>query len=170
LAAAGVIILIDPRNASFSLDTTIGDMMIIANSLSFGIYVAISKETITRNGPFRSMMWVFIFASVVCLPLGLYSFVSVDVADVPFTIWLLVLYIAVVATAIPYLLNAFAIAKVSASTVAVFIYLQPIIGFLLAAWFLGERIDAPFILAAIMVFAGVFLTTRKHPGIAEEVS
>ncbi len=161
LAALGVIVLIDPRNASFSSQTTLGDVLIIVNSLSYGIYVATSKEIITRNGAFRSMMWVFIFAAIVCVPLGLFSLSSVEVAAISPLIWWLVLYIAIIATAGPYLLNAYAIAKVSASTVAVFIYLQPIIGFLLATIFLGESIDAKFILAASMVFIGVFLTTRK---------
>lgn len=161
LAAVGVIVLIDPRNASFSSETTLGDILIIVNSLSYGIYVATSKEIITRNGAFRSMMWVFIFAAIVCVPLGLFSLSSINVADVSPMIWWLVLYIAIIATAGPYLLNAYAIAKVSASTVAVFIYLQPIIGFLLAAAFLGESIDTKFVIAAIMVFIGVFLTTRS---------
>ncbi len=161
LAAVGVVILIDPRNASFSSETTVGDILIIVNSLSYGIYVATSKEIITRNGAFRSMMWVFIFASVICVPLGLVSVSSVDIASISPMIWWLVLYIAVVATAGPYLLNAYAIAKVSASTVAVFIYLQPLIGFLLAVIFLGESIDAKFIIAAVLVFLGVFLTTVK---------
>ncbi len=163
LAAVGVIVLIDPRNASFSSETTLGDILIIVNSLSYGIYVATSKEIITRNGAFRSMMWVFIFAAIVCVPLGLFSLSSINVADVSPMIWWLVLYIAIIATAGPYLLNAYAIAKVSASTVAVFIYLQPIIGFLLAAAFLGESIDTKFVIAAIMVFIGVFLTTRSAP-------
>lgn len=161
LAAGGVIILIDPRKASFSSETTLGDLLIILNSLSFGIYVATSKEIITRNGAFRSMMWVFIFASIVCVPLGLFSISTVDVAAVPTMIWWLILYIAVVATAGPYLLNAYAIAKVSASTVAVFIYLQPLIGFILAAIFLNEIIDLNFAIAAILVFVGVYLTTRR---------
>ena len=161
LAAAGVIILIDPRKASFSSDTTLGDLLIILNSLSFGIYVATSKEVITRNGAFRSMMWVFIFASLVCVPLGIFSISSVDVATVSPMIWWLVLYIAVFATAVPYLLNAYAIAKVSASTVAVVIYLQPLIGFILAAMFLGETIDLKFAVSAALVFAGVYLTTKR---------
>ena len=50
LAAVGVVLLIDPRNASFSSQTTIGDILIISNSLAYGIYVATSKETITING------------------------------------------------------------------------------------------------------------------------
>src|SRR5687768_10573355 len=99
LAAAGVIYLIDPRNASFSSETTLGDVMIIANSLSYGIFVAVSKETITRNGAFRSMMWIFIFASIVCVPLGLVSLSNIDPTALSGNIWLLVLYISVIATA-----------------------------------------------------------------------
>lgn len=162
LAAVGIILLIDPRAASFSSQTTIGDMMIIANSLSYGIYVATSKDVITRNGAFRSMMWVFIFASVVCVPVGLASLSSTDVSSISTNVWLLVLYIAVFATAAPYLLNAWALARVSPATVAVFVYLQPLIGFILAVIFLGEKIDFRFIIAALLVFAGVFMTTRKR--------
>jgi drug/metabolite transporter (DMT)-like permease len=161
LAAAGVIFLIDPRAASFSSQTTIGDLMIVVNSLSYGIYVATSKEVITRNGAFRSMMWVFIFASLICVPLGLISLSSVNVGEVEPATWLLVVYIAVGATAAPYFLNAWALARVNPSTVAVFVYLQPLIGFALAVIFLGEPIDFRFIIAATLVFAGVFLATRR---------
>lgn len=161
LSAVGVIFLIDPRNASFSSQTTIGDLMIVVNSLCYGIYVATSKEVITRNGAFRSMMWVFIFAGLICVPLGLFSLSSVDVAAVDSTIWWLVLYIAVIATAFPYLLNAYALSKVNPSIVAVYIYLQPLIGFLLAVIFLNEVIDARFAVATVLVFAGVYLTTRR---------
>jgi drug/metabolite transporter (DMT)-like permease len=106
------------------------------------------------------MMWIFIFASTICLPIGAVSLWTIDVSAVSSYIWWLVLYIAIGATAGPYLLNAFAIAKVEASTVAVYIYLQPIIGFLLAAYFLGESFGVGFWIAAISVFAGVFLATR----------
>ena len=161
LAAIGVILLIDPRAASFSSETTIGDLMIIANSLSYGIYVATSKDVITRNGAFRSVMWVFIFASMVCVPLGLRSLSDVSVELIGAEIWLLCIYIGVFATAVPYFLNAWALSRVNPSTVAVFVYLQPLIGFVLAVIFLGEKIDFRFIIAALLVFSGVFLTTRR---------
>ena len=161
LAAAGVVLLIDPHAASFSSLTTIGDMMIVLNSLSYGIYVATSKNVITRNGAFRSIMWIFIFASVVCVPLGISSLSTVDISRVGNEIWLLCLYIAVGATAVPYFLNAWALARVNPSIVAVFVYLQPLIGFVLAVIFLSERIDFRFIIAALLVFSGVFLTTRR---------
>ena len=162
LAFAGVAVLIDPRKASFSSSSTIGDLLIIANSLSYGIYVASSKSIITRNGAFRSITWVFIFAAIVCVPLGMFSMRNVDLQSVSSTVWLLVLYIGLGATASPYLLNAWALARVSPSTVAIFVYLQPLIGFLLAVAFLGEIIDIKFAVAASLVFVGVYLTSRRY--------
>src|SRR5205085_1238541 len=99
LAAAGVIFLIDPRRASFSSQTTLGDLMIVINCLAYGIYVAMSKNTIIRNGTFRSMMWVFIFASIVCVPLGTWSLSQIDLSAVNIGIWLIVIYIGIGATA-----------------------------------------------------------------------
>jgi drug/metabolite transporter (DMT)-like permease len=162
LAAVGVIILIDPRNASFSSQTTIGDLMIIGNSLAYGVYVATSKETIMRNGAFRSMMWVFIFASVICVPYGISTLSTVDVVSISPTIWLITLYIAVGATASPYLLNAWALARVNPSIVAVYIYLQPLIGFMLAVLFLAEPIGVTFAVATVLIFVGVFLVTLRR--------
>lgn len=161
LAAVGVIILIDPRKASFSSQTTIGDLFIVINSLAYGIYVATSKAAIMRNGVFRSMMWVFIFASIICIPLGAWSLSTIDVSAVEMRIWLIVLWIGIGATAAPYLLNALALSKVDPSMVAVFVYLQPLIGFVLAVIFLGEKIDARFIVAAALIFVGVFLVTKR---------
>jgi drug/metabolite transporter (DMT)-like permease len=160
-AAVGVLLIIDPRNASFSSATTLGDLLIVLNSLSYGIYVAISKPIITRNGVFRSIMWVFIFASILTVPMGAWSLTSIDVSTIDPAIWLLIVYIAIGATAAPYLLNAYALARVSASTVAVFVYLQPVIGFLLAVVFLGEQIGTLFIMAALLIFLGVFLVSKK---------
>lgn len=161
LAAVGVILLIDPRNASFSSATTLGDILIIINSLSYGIYVAISKETITRNGALKSTAWIFIFGSLLCVPLGAYSLSATDLTMIPWSIWALIFYIAIVATLLPYLFNAFALARVNPSIVAVYIYLQPLIGFVLAVIFLNEPVDFRVIIAAILIFSGVYLATKK---------
>lgn len=167
LAAVGVIFLLDPRNASFSSETTAGDILIILNSLSYGIYVATSKNVITRNGAMRSITWIFIFSSLICVPLGAFSLSRIDISGVKPSIWLLVLYISLIATAVPYFLNAWALARVSPSTVAVYVYLQPLIGFILAVIFLGEKIDIKFGIAASLIFAGVLLATRIKAGTAD---
>ncbi len=167
LAAIGVVVLIDPRNASFSSDTTVGDLLIVLNSLSYGIYVAISKDIVTRNGAVRSIMWIFAFASLICVPLGFFSFGPASHAEFDASTMLLILYIGLVATALPYFLNAWALARVTPSTVAVFVYLQPLIGFLLAVAIIGEKIDLRFVFAASLVFIGVLLAIKKYERSAE---
>ena len=162
LAAAGVILIIDPRKASFTSETTVGDLLIIANSLCYGIYVATSKTVVSRNGAFRSTMWIFIFAAVIAMPLGIYSMSAVDVNAVEPSVWVLVAYSAIGVTVAPYLLTAWAIARVNPSTVAVFIYLYPIIAFVLAVIFLGERIDLKFVGATALIFTGVFLVLKRR--------
>lgn len=161
-AAAGVVLLIDPRQASFSSETTLGDVLIILNSFSYGIYVVFSKDVITRNGALKSIAWVFIFASLICVPVGAFSLSGVEIAAVSSVIWLLILYIALVATLLPYLLNAWALARVNPSVVAVYIYLQPVIGFFTAVVFLGEKVTLWTMFAAALIFSGVFLVTRKR--------
>jgi drug/metabolite transporter (DMT)-like permease len=162
VAALGVVLLIDPRNASFSSETTLGDVLIILNSLSYGVYVVISKDVITRNGALKSIAWVFIFASLICVPIGFYSLSGVEVSAVRPVIWFLILYIALVATLLPYLLNAWALARVDPSVVAVYIYLQPVFGFSMAVVFLGEKVTLWTLFAALLIFSGVFLVTRKR--------
>jgi drug/metabolite transporter (DMT)-like permease len=124
---------------------------------------------IVRNGALRSMTWLFLFASLVCVPFGAVSLFSIDVLSVSRDIWIMVLFIAAAATAAPYLLNAWALARVEPSTVAVYIYLQPLIGFVLAAAFLGETIGLKFIISAALVFFGVFLVSRKpHSAVTKQ--
>jgi drug/metabolite transporter (DMT)-like permease len=96
-----------------------------------------------------------------CAP-GHLLIIATGVAGVSWNTWALVLYISIFATAVPYLLNAYAISRVSPAAVAVFIYLQPLIGFFLAAMFLDEMLDVRFVIATALVFIGVFLVTRRR--------
>jgi drug/metabolite transporter (DMT)-like permease len=46
--------------------------------------------------------------------------------------------------------------------VAVYIYLQPLIGFFAAIVFLDEKLDFKVLIAAALIFAGVFLVTKRR--------
>jgi drug/metabolite transporter (DMT)-like permease len=57
------------------------------------------------------------------------------------------------------------------STVAAYIYLQPLIAFVLAPIVLGERVSSRVIIASLLVFAGVaVVTSRGRTKAIEEVS
>lgn len=162
IAACGAIYLVNPANASFSSTTTQGDILIILNSLSYAIYVAVSKKLISHYGALKSIAWVFLFASVVNVPIGIVSLSSVELSQVSAGAWLAISAIVLFPTILAYFWNAWALARVEPSIVAVYIYLQPLIGFTLAILFLNENFTSRLLLSALLIFCGVFLVTRKR--------
>ncbi len=169
LAAFGVIYLIDPTSASFSSETTQGDLMIVFNCLFYASYLAISQDTIRRNGALLSITWMFLFGSLICLPIGAFSLSAIDLNAVGWNTWLTVLYLILFPTIGAYYLNAWSLTRVAPSMVAVYAYLQPLIGFILAVLFLGEQFTFRFVIAGALIFAGVFLVTRKVNADQEEL-
>ncbi|CAN5677055.1 DMT family transporter [soil metagenome] len=162
IAACGVIYLINPRGASFSSATTQGDILIILNSFSYAIYVAVSKKLVSYYGALKSIAWLFLFAAVINVPVGLYSLSLVNLSEVSLSAWLAVGAIVLFPTILAYYWNTWALARVEPSIVAVYIYLQPLIGTFLAIFLLGEEWKPRIFLAMALIFAGVYLVTRKR--------
>ena len=170
LAAAGVVYLLYPER-NFTSDSAFGNLLIVLNSVSYGAYLAISKDVLKRYGALTVITWVFIFGSLMTLPLGGYALAGVPLGEVGAGVWLAVLYIILVPTVGAYYLNAWALARVEPSTVAVYIYLQPLIAFALAPLILGEQWTPRTWLAAALIFAGVAVVTwRTRSAPVEEVS
>ena len=161
IAGAGVVILVDPTKASFGSKTTLGDICILLNSLAWAFYIVVSKDLLLKYGVLKSMTWLFIFASVINIPFGFY-FLPENVGEIGIAPWLYVLALILFPTIIAYFSNAWALARVEPSIVSVYVYFQPLIGFIFAVVFLGEKLSLHVILAALLVFIGVFLVTRKR--------
>jgi len=162
LAAGGVVYLIDPAKASFSSQTTQGDLLIVLNSFFYAWYVAISKDTFARNGALRSIVWIMIFGTLMSLPFGVYALKDLDFTSVSGSAWLAIIFIIIFPTAGAYFFNAWAVARVQASTVVVYVYLQPLIGAFLALTLLGEEWNPRVLPAMALIFAGVYLVTRRR--------
>lgn len=171
LACLGALYLIDPLRADFSRQTVLGNLLIVFNALSYGAYIALSKDILKRYGVLDFITWVFIFGALATIPLGVVSLSSVPLQSVGFGVWLTVIYITLVPTVGAYYANAWALARVSPGTVAVYIYLQPLIAFALAPLILGESWNSRTWIASILIFAGVAIVImRSRSKMVEEVS
>lgn len=171
LAGAGVVYLIGPERAAFSHGSVIGDLLIVVNSLCYGTYIAMSKRLLSRYNALTVITWIFIVGCVPTVPVAAFSLSQTPLGDVPASVWLAVVYIVLFATVVCYYLNSWALARVPPSTVAVYIYLQPLITFVLAPAILGEKVESRVIIASLLVFAGVaVVTSRARSKAIEEVS
>jgi len=168
IAAAGVMVLIGPGRVGFSPKTRVGDFLIVANSLCYGAYIAVSKDLVRRYRPLNVITWIFIVGTVATIPAGIASLATVSVRSISLGVWLAIAYIVILPTAGAYFLNAWALARVSPSTVAVYIYLQPLIVFALAPIILGEGLGPRTIISSLLIFAGVVVVTRRSASKKDE--
>jgi drug/metabolite transporter (DMT)-like permease len=171
LAMTGVVYLVDPFRASFSAQSSLGDMLIIATSLCYGAYIAVSRDLVKRYGALNVITWLFLIGAVLTLPLSAYAWTTDDLKSVSMGGWIIVVYIVLIPTVGAYYLNAWALTRVAPSIVAIYIYLQPLLAFGLAPLVLGESWNSRTSVACALIFAGVAVVTiRSRSRAIEEVS
>ena len=161
LAAGGVVYLVNPARADLSTQTTAGNLLIVCNSLLYATYIVISKTLFERYGALNVITWVFLVGCAVTIPVGIYAMQREDVGAIGIGVWLSLAFIIIFPTVGAYYLNAWALTKVPPSTVAIYIYLQPLIAFGVAPLVLGENWNVRTIIAALLIFAGVAVVTRR---------
>ena len=168
LAAVGVVCLVAPARADLANGSRLGDLLILASALMYGAYIAFSKQLVHSYGALSTTTWIFIVAIIPTAPIGIGATLHTSFADVHFSFWLATLYILLVPTVLAYYLNAWALSRVPPSTVAVYIYLQPLIAFALAPIMLGESLGLRAVIASLLIFAGVLIVTRRSSVKASE--
>ena len=129
-------------------------LLIVTNSLLYATYIVISKNLFERYGALNVITWIFLVGSVVTVPLGIYSMQQENLGAISAGVWLMIVFIIIFPTVGAYYLNAWALTKVAPSTVAIYIYLQPLIAFGFAPFFLGEQWNSRTIIAALLDLCG----------------
>jgi len=139
----------------------LGNTFILLNALFYSGYVIIIKQLTAKYHPFTFIKWLFLFGFFMVLPFGYNELQEVQWQSFTPYITFSVAFVVVGATFGTYLLNPMALNRLKASTVGVFIYLQPVIAGLFALAMGADRIDALKILAMVLIFSGVYLVTLK---------
>jgi drug/metabolite transporter (DMT)-like permease len=161
LAAGGVVYLVNPTQADLSTNTTIGNLLIVSNALLYAAYIVLSKDLFERYGALNVITWIFLVSALVMVPVGIWSLQRENIGAIGANVWLTIAFIILFPTVGAYYLNAWALIKVAPSTVATYIYLQPLIAFGFAPLLLGENWNSRTIVAALLIFAGVAVVTRR---------
>jgi drug/metabolite transporter (DMT)-like permease len=155
-AAAGTVYLIGPDRISLAPQAALGNALIVAGMMCQAIYFIGSRGVIDRYSSLTVSAYVMTSAIGGVLPAGVDALHHARLADVSATIWAWVAYIVVFPTIVTYLLQIWALRRVSPNVVAVYIYLQPIITAAVAPLVLeGEELTPRAAAAALAIFVGV---------------
>ncbi|MBN2400006.1 MAG: DMT family transporter [Candidatus Aminicenantes bacterium] len=158
VAFAGIALLLNVSEIRLG-GYALGNAMIVTNALSYSIFLVISKPLLDRYHPLTVITWIFLLGSLEMLPFAWSPVVTMLRQPPPGAAFIIPAAIVVFCTFLPYLLNTMALRYSSSSLVAIYTYLQPLLGTILAVIWLGEKLDARFFLAATCIFTGIAMVS-----------
>jgi len=164
LSLAGVFYLIGHSGALLPEAFLAGDLLTLANALSYSFFLVISKPILSRHSSLAVTAELLAFGAVGIALLGAPQLADLDWAAVPATVWGAAAFVVLFATVAAYLLNAWALKRVESSLVALFIYLQPLIASGLAVTLFDEPLGSETLLSAGLIFGGVAIALTGRPG------
>ena len=152
-------------------DSSLGDLFIFINALSFGLYLVLVKPLMKKYNPLTVITYNFLFGLLFILayPSVLTEVVATDFSMFPASIWYKIAFIVIGATFFTYLLNIYALKHVSPSVSGSYIYTQPVLVIFFTILFAAigwaedysGAITFEKILYMFMIFSGVYLISRS---------
>ncbi|MDR1585336.1 MAG: DMT family transporter [Prevotellaceae bacterium] len=164
VGASGVLLLIlgqYPASGVKPDNSILGDLIIFISVTSFAVYLTFFKSLISRYSPVTLMKWMFLFASLICIPFYSGDVLLVDYAALSADVYWRVAFIVACSTFFTFMLIPIGQKTLRPTTVSMYNYLQPIVASLVAVALGMSSFGWDKALAAALVFAGVYLVTKS---------
>lgn len=142
-------------------NATLGNILVFINAVSYGFYLIIVKKLMDKYNAFAFVKWIYTFGFLMVLPFGWSEFQAVDYVNLPTDIIWKIGFVVVFSTFLTYLLNLVSMRELKPTTVAVFIYLQPLFATIFAVSLGKDDVTWVKIISAVLIFTGVYLVTQK---------
>jgi drug/metabolite transporter (DMT)-like permease len=163
LGGASLLILFNSSkaNLSFGTNTLLGDLFVFLNATSYALYLVTVKPLMAKYQPITVVKYVFTFGLLMVLPFGWNDISAVEWQLFTWQATASAIFVVVGTTFFAYLFNIYALKKVSPSTVSIYIYSQPLLASLIAIAWGKDQIDAIKVVAAVLIFVGVYLVSVR---------
>ncbi|GBF18145.1 MULTISPECIES: DMT family transporter [Arenibacter] len=165
LIGALALILFGAEIRQDATNIPLGNMLFIVNATSYGLYLILVKKLLEKYHPFTLMKWMFGIGFIITLPITYTEFKEIQWSNLPVEALGAIAFVIIGTTFLTYLFNVFALTQLKASTVGVFMYLQPLIGIIFAIVAGKDHLTLVKFLAIVLVLIGVYLVSKKvRPG------
>jgi drug/metabolite transporter (DMT)-like permease len=140
----------------------------LGSAITFAVYVLSAERAVVRRDPVSLVCYGFLLASVfwaVVQPLQSFPFGRVDesvsllgrLEDLSLPVWLLMTWMVVLGTIIPFALLAASLRHIPASRAAITAMFEPVAATVFAYAWLGESLTAAQLVGALVVLGAIVL-------------
>lgn len=161
ISTLGVIAVIDPRTAELSPSLFWGNMSLLAAALTWALYSVLVRK-ITQATDVVTSTTIMLAGG---LPTGIlfsaWEIKTQSIGVVTPGIIGGILFLGVISTAVAMFLWNFAFAELPAAVASLTFFAQPVVGSVLGAVFLGEKITPLFLVGGLLVASGLLIASRE---------
>ncbi|QGY42723.1 EamA family transporter [Maribellus comscasis] len=162
ISGAALIILLGANKEANGSYNLLGIFFALFCVVAYSIYLVITRKVSIKYQPVTIAKWMFLISAVVAMPLGISEFQSQKIYTVETTglaISLLV-FALLFSSVLAFFLMPYALKRLEASTVSIFMNWQPIVASILAIIVGQDNLTWDKPIAAILVLTGVYLVTK----------
>ncbi len=163
LSFVGVLVVIFAQmtneSIAFSNVFLIGCIFIILSAFCWAIYSIVGKRLLDKYDPFTVTTYAFVLGTIFFLPVVLPDITDV-IQGVSFNGWMAILYLALICSVFGYVAWYYALSRLEAGRAAVFLNLIPLFTIVIS-FFTGEIPTFIFLIGAILIIYGVYLTQKS---------
>jgi drug/metabolite transporter (DMT)-like permease len=142
-------------------NASLGNFLVFINAVSYGFYLIIVKKLMDKYNAFTFVKWIYTFGLLMVIPFGWSEYQEIQWQTIPVTILWEIGFVVVFTTFFTYLFNLVSMRELKPTTVAVFIYLQPLFATIFAMSLGKDQLTWVKIVSATLIFVGVYLVTKK---------
>jgi len=136
----------------------LGNLMMFGSCLAWGAYTILNKRLNLTISPVTATLATFLYGMLFMLPVVIFELWGFSLSLNWITV-VNVLYLGMVASALPIFLWNYALLYYDASEAGLYINLVPVISVISAMFFLAERVNAGQLLAGLVVILGVLVAS-----------
>jgi drug/metabolite transporter (DMT)-like permease len=157
------LIILKGNHSGQGKNDLLGIMIAVLCSVCYGIYLLLTRNVSIKYHPVTVVKWMFLFALIFSLPFGLNGIREQKIFSEQVTLSgiLLLAFSLIFSTIIAFFLMPVALGRLKASTVSIFMNLQPIIASVAAIAVGQDVFTLDKVFAALLVLMGVYIVSRK---------
>lgn len=168
IGAVGAIFLILYGNKAIGTSSFLGNLCILLNAMSYGLYLVLVKKLMKKYQTITVVSWIFLFGFILVSPFGIPDILNTNFEAFTLNTYLTIGYVILFTTFFTYFFNIYALKHVSPSVTSSYIYLQPVVSFILVSILAyvfmqdtyAQDINLIKVLSCIVVASGVYIVSR----------
>ena len=167
VATVGVLVVIDPRQAR--LDAMFwGNLALLAGALGWALYSVLVRWLTREMDTLQVSLMTMLGGLPVVFPLAAWQWPHARLEAFTWETAAGVLYVVIFATAAAMFLWNYAFTYLESGTAALTFFVQPVVGVLVGALWLGERMTVGFFIGGVLIAIGMYLSATHQGSVQDE--